>query len=71
MKKNVTLWGGVTIATMALIAVSGALTPGDALAKGKPKPPPCDCPEEIETPLGPCVLVDCGFDCVYVCPFPG
>ena len=43
----------------------------EAVAKGKPKPPPCDCPETIELPNGTvCVLTDCGFDCVYVCPFP-
>ena len=42
-----------------------------SVAKGKPKPPPCDCPETIELPNGDvCVLVACGFDCVYVCPLP-
>lgn len=71
MKKNTTLWGGAVIAMMALIGAYVAITPSDALAKGKPQPPPCDCPETIDTPLGPCELVECGFDCVYVCPFPG
>jgi len=43
----------------------------EAVAKGKPKPPACNCPESIGLPNGDvCVLVDCGFDCVYACPLP-
>jgi len=60
------------VLTAGAIAVTCMLfTPSDALGKGKPKPPPCDCPETIPGPFGDCVLIDCGFDCVYACPFPG
>ena len=59
--------------TMAVIfGIYLLLTPTSTFAKGKPKPPPCDCPETIELPNGTvCTLEACGFDCVYVCPFPG
>lgn len=54
--------------TMAVVfGIYLMLTPTATLAKGKPPPPPpCDCAPTI----GPCVLVACGFDCVYLCPFP-
>ncbi len=42
----------------------------DAVAK-KPAPPPCNCPDPLVLPGGlVCELSDCGFDCVYTCPFP-
>ena len=57
-----------------IVALAGAAHLGmtsEAVAKGKPQPPPCDCPETIELPNGDvCVLVACGSDCVYSCPFP-
>jgi len=61
--------GLMVVVALAVIANLGMTS--DAAAKGKPKPPPCNCPETIELPNGDvCVLVDCGFDCVYACPLP-
>lgn len=59
---------------VALLVGAGVLlTPSDAWAKGKPpKGPRCTtCSPTIEIGGVVCTLEDCGFDCVYTCPFPG
>ncbi len=54
------------LGTSALLLSSDAMAGKGGKGGGKPKPPPCDCAPTV----GPCVLEECGFDCVYVCPFP-
>ncbi len=65
---------GVFGAAACLAVAAGAaalLAPAEAQAR-RPRNPPCpNCQPTIELAPGiVCTLVDCGFDCVYVCPFP-
>ena len=70
MRKLRTL-GSVALIAVLVVGLCALLMPSAAFAKGKPQPPPCPCPDTIELPDGTvCVLVSCGFDCVYECPFP-
>ncbi len=72
MRSGWKTWSGFAFTMAAIFGIYLMLTPTATLAKGRPPPPPpCDCPETIETPFGTCVLVACGSDCVYQCPFPG
>ena len=70
MSRRLRTAGYLALAAVIALGLQGLISPSTALAKGKPQPPPCDCPETIETPFGTCELVSCGSDCVYVCPFP-
>ncbi len=71
MRSGFKTLSGFAFTLAAIFAIYLLLTPTATLAKGKPPPPPCDCPDTIPGPFGPCELVACGSDCVYVCPFPG
>lgn len=71
MRKGIRRASGIGLVAALAFGLYMILTPATAVGKGKPKPPSCDCPETIETPFGTCVLDSCGFDCTYVCPFPG
>jgi hypothetical protein len=65
------LLGTLGLVLVLVVGLCTLVSPQSAVAKGKPAPPPCPCPETIELPNGMvCVLVSCGFDCVYECPFP-
>ncbi|UCE62092.1 MAG: hypothetical protein JSU63_10340 [Phycisphaerales bacterium] len=70
MRKNVRMLGALALIGILVVGLCVVLTPGTALAKGKPQPPPCPCPETIQIGDMVCVLDACGFDCVYVCPLP-
>ena len=58
----------VLIAVIAFGVAVLTTEPVEAGKGGKGKPGP-DC-SKICPPIGPCVAVACGFDCVYECPFP-
>jgi|GEM_PF-3298659 len=71
MKKAMRIVGTLGLVALMAVAFCAIVAPTTAMAKGKPKPPPCDCPETIDLGNGIiCTLVDCGFDCVYSCPLP-
>ncbi len=72
MKKAMKVVGTLGLVVLMAVAFCAIVAPDAAMAKCKPKPPPCDCPETIELPNGVvCYLDFCGpMDCGYVCPIP-
>lgn len=72
MRKGLKVAGTLLLVAALVVGFCAIVAPNTALAKGKPQPPPCDCPETIDLGNGiVCTLVACGSDSVYSCPFPG
>lgn len=61
----------VFLSIVFALGLVALLAPGEALARGKPKPNCPNCPPTITVGGVTCTLSACGSDCVYTCPFPG